>query len=138
MINHDVAIKKYIALSAMIIFKRSYIAMSKKIITEEKRVLEELLEMALALDDHGLLTKHDLGKMKALCIERPPVFTPKKVADLRIHRAKMSQSIFAALLNVSVSTVQKWESAGSGKHPSGAAAKLLQIIDLKGIKSILF
>jgi putative transcriptional regulator len=51
--------------------------------------------------------------MKALCIEKPPVFTPKKVADLRIHRAKMSQSIFAALLNVSVSTVQKWESAGS-------------------------
>jgi putative transcriptional regulator len=49
----------------------------------------------------------------------------------------MSQSIFAALLNVSVSTVQKWESAGSGKHPSGAAAKLLQIIDMKGIQSVL-
>lgn len=111
--------------------------MSKKIITEEKRVLDELLEMALALDDHGLLTKHDLVKMKALCIEKPPVFTPKKVADLRIHRAKMSQSIFAALLNVSVSTVQKWESTGSGKHPSGAAAKLLQIIDMKGIQSVL-
>ncbi|CAM3839471.1 helix-turn-helix domain-containing protein [Polynucleobacter antarcticus] len=111
--------------------------MRKKLLTEENRVLDELLEIAMDLDQHGLLTKHDLVKMKALCIEKPPVFTSKKVADLRIHQAKMSQSIFAALLNVSVSTVQKWEATGSGKHPSGAAAKLLQIIEMKGIQAIL-
>jgi putative transcriptional regulator len=111
--------------------------MTKKIISDEDRVLGELLETAIDLNSHGLLTKHDLVKMKALCIKKPPEFTPKKVADLRIHRAKMSQSIFASLLNVSISTVQKWESTGSGKHPSGAAAKLLQIIEMKGIQALL-
>jgi putative transcriptional regulator len=42
--------------------------------------------------------------------------------------------VSAAVINTSVSTVQKWESPASGKHPGGAAAKLLQIIDKKGIE----
>jgi putative transcriptional regulator len=49
----------------------------------------------------------------------------------------MSQSVFAGFLNVTTSTVQKWESASSGKHPGGAAAKLLQLIDKKGIETIV-
>jgi len=111
--------------------------MSKKLKVEDKRVLDELLEMADALDDHGLLTKYDLAKMKALCLEKPPVFTPRKVTSIRTRQARMSQSIFASLLNVSVSTVQKWESPASGKHPSGAAAKLLQVIEVKGIQALI-
>lgn len=39
--------------------------------------------------------------------------------------------------NVSVSAVQKWESPSSGKHLSGAAAKLLQLIDKRGLAAIL-
>ena len=112
--------------------------MIKKLKTEEKRVLDELLEMAEALDGCGLLTKHDFAKMKALCLEKPPIFTPRKVTNIRIRQAKMSQSIFASLLNVSVSTVQKWESPSSGKHPSGAAAKLLQVIEVRGVQALLF
>ncbi|MFM2087115.1 MAG: hypothetical protein RLZZ237_1984, partial [Pseudomonadota bacterium] len=34
----------------------------------------------------------------------------------------MSQQVFASMLNVSVSTVQKWESPTAEKRPSGAAA----------------
>lgn len=52
--------------------------MIKKLKAEEKRVLDELLEMAEALDGCGLLTKHDFAKMKALCLEKPPIFTPRK------------------------------------------------------------
>ena len=48
----------------------------------------------------------------------------------------MSQAVFAGFLNVTTSTVQKWESEASGKHPGGAAAKLLQLIDKKGIEVI--
>jgi len=40
-------------------------------------------------------------------------------------------------LNVSVSTVQKWESPTADKRPSGAAAKLLQLVEKKGIEAIL-
>jgi len=49
----------------------------------------------------------------------------------------MSQAAFAAFLNVSVSAIQKWESPASGKHPSGPAAKLLQLIETRGIDAIL-
>jgi putative transcriptional regulator len=36
-----------------------------------------------------------------------------------------------------VSTVQKWEAPAAGKHPSGAAAKPLQIIERKGVEAIV-
>jgi DNA-binding transcriptional regulator YiaG len=55
---------------------------------------------------------------------------------LRIRKAKMSQSVFAGFLNVTTSTVQKWESPVSGQHPGGAAAKLLQIIEKDGIEAL--
>jgi len=48
----------------------------------------------------------------------------------------MSQSVFAGFLNVTTSTVQKWESPVSGQHPGGAAARLLQIIDRNGIEAL--
>jgi putative transcriptional regulator len=54
-----------------------------------------------------------------------------------VEKAKVSQSVFASILNVSVSAVQKWESPNSGKHPSGAVAKLLQIIEKKGLEAIV-
>ena len=34
-------------------------------------------------------------------------------------------------------SVQKWESPGSGKHPTGAAARLLQVIEKKGVEAII-
>jgi putative transcriptional regulator len=48
----------------------------------------------------------------------------------------MSQSVFAGFLNVTTSTVQKWESPVSGRYHGGAAAKLLQIIEKNGIEAL--
>ena len=100
------------------------------------RVLGEMLEMAAELSRHGVLSREDLVQVRALC-EPPPVYTPRRVADIRTKKARMSQAVFAEVLNVSVSAVQKWESPGSGKHPTGAAARLLQVIDRKGVDAIL-
>jgi putative transcriptional regulator len=91
--------------------------------------------MAALLNKHELMTAHDLGRIKALS-SPPPAYTPERVAQIRIKKAKMSQAVFAGLLNVSTSTVQKWESPASGKLPAGAAAKLLQIIEKKGIEAL--
>lgn len=104
-------------------------------VSEDHRMLDEMLEMAGALDAHGLITKPDMVQIRGLC-QKPPVYTSRKVALIRKNKARMSQSVFASLLNVSVSTVQKWEAPDSGKHPSGAAAKLLQVIELRGIEAI--
>ena len=42
--------------------------------------------------------------------------------------------MFAAYLNTSVSTVQKWEIGE--KKPSGPALRLLDIVDRKGVKAL--
>jgi putative transcriptional regulator len=104
--------------------------------TEKNRVLRELLETAIDLKAYGLLSKPEMARMNALC-EQPPAYTPDKVLEIRTSVAKVSQSVFASLLNVSVSTVQKWESPVAEKRPSGAAAKLLQLVESKGIQVLI-
>ncbi len=99
------------------------------------RISAEMVEMAVLLNKHEVLSAHDLDRIKALS-SPPPTYTPERVAQIRIKKAKMSQSVFAGFLNVTTSTVQKWESPASGKHPGGAAAKLLQIIEKKGIEAL--
>lgn len=100
------------------------------------RILGELLEAAADLSRHGLLSQEDILQVRAVC-EPPPTYSPRKVAEIRTSRARMSQAVFAEVLNVSVSAVQKWESPGSGKHPTGAAARLLQLIEKKGVAAVL-
>jgi putative transcriptional regulator len=102
----------------------------------DERVLREMLEAAADLSRHGLISRDDLMQVRALC-EPAPTYTAREVADIRTRKARMSQAVFAELLNVSVSAVQKWESPGSGKHPSGAAARLLQVIESKGVEALL-
>ena len=110
--------------------------MANKTPVEKSPVLNEMMEMAQALQRHNLISKPDLAKMKLIC-QSPPEYTPEKVTAIRVGKAKVSQAVLASILNVSVSAVQKWESPSSGKHPRGAAAKLLQLIDKKGLESIV-
>ena len=100
--------------------------------SEESRMLSQLLETAIGLNKYGILSKPDMAKMKLLC-EPPPEYTPDRVIAILTSIAKMSQAVFASVLNVSVSTVQKWESPVAHKHPCGAAAKLLQLVESKGV-----
>ena len=53
-----------------------------------------------------------------------PALTPKDVARIRA-RLKVSQPVFAAMLNVPVVTAISWEKGR--RQPSGAALRLLEI-----------
>lgn len=110
--------------------------MANKRPIEGHRILDEMMEMAQLLDGHTLISKQDMVKMKLIC-QSPPDYTPEKVVAIRVNKAKVSQSVLASILNVSVSAVQKWESPSSGRHPGGAAAKLLQLIDEKGLEAVV-
>lgn len=103
---------------------------------EDARLLREALETAEGLLAYGILSKSDMAKINVLC-EQPPEYTPERVVSIRTKVAKMSQAVFAAVLNVSVSTVQKWESPVAEKRPSGAAAKLLQLVEKKGVDALI-
>ena len=109
--------------------------MSRKV-SQEIRMLGELLETAESLSTYGVVSKTDLAHVRTLCQE-PPAYTPDRVIEIRTTKARMSQAVFASFLNVSVSTVQKWESPTAGKRPSGAAAKLLQLVETKGIEVLI-
>lgn len=46
----------------------------------------------------------------------------------------VSQAVFAALLNTSLSTVQKWEIGQ--KKPTGTALKLLRLVQKRGLEVV--
>ena len=101
---------------------------------KKSRILAEMHETARGLHRAGALGKRTLREFDALCL--PPVRTlsARQIRAIRA-RARMSQAVFAAVLNTGVSTVQKWEIGE--KRPSGPSLKLLDIIDRKGVEALL-
>ena len=100
----------------------------------KSRILDEMRETARGLHSAGIISKRRMGEFEALCnldIEEMP---PKKIKSLR-EKSHVSQAVFAAVLNTSVSTVQKWEVGD--KRPSGPSLKLLNLIERKGLESVL-
>src|ERR1035437_3134262 len=104
--------------------------------SEDAHMLQELLDTAADLSTYGVMSKTDMARIRALC-EVPPTYTPDRIVAIRTTIVKASQAVFATMLNVSVSTVQKWESPTANKHPSGASAKLLQMVEAKGVEALL-
>jgi len=110
--------------------------MTKRKPSQSSRVLRELFETAANASAYGLVSKGDMTRMKIMC-EEPPLYTPERVLAIRTRIAKCNQVVFASLFNVSVSTVEKWESPTADKHPTGAAAKLLQLVEKKGVEALI-
>ena|SRR5438445_11668251 len=77
---------------------------------------------------------HEKGKLdlrsELVEIPEPPAeYKPKQIKKIREEK-NYSQGVFAKVLNVSIKTVQSWESGQ--RAPSHAALRLLEIVD-KGI-----
>jgi putative transcriptional regulator len=100
---------------------------------KKSRILKELHETARGLEKAGAIEKQTMREFDVLCM--PPVrnLSAAQIRAIRA-RAKMSQAVFAAVLNTSVSTVQKWEIGE--KRPSGPSLKLLDVIERKGVSSL--
>jgi len=99
-----------------------------------KRLREELYETARGLYDLGVIGTETLREFDASRLPPLKPFRPTDIKRLRL-KAKASQAVFAAYLNTSVSTVQKWEIGE--KTPSGPALKLLNIVERKGLKALV-
>ena len=70
----------------------------------------------------------------ALCLTPVPVYSSRRIRALR-GRYKLSQAVLASVLNTSLSTVRRWEIGE--KHPSGPSAKLLNLLDRKGLEALI-
>jgi len=100
----------------------------------KSRILKEMHETASDLQEIGLISKRRMREFDVLCGLEVEPMPPKKIKLLR-KKANMSQAVFAAVLNTSVSTVQKWEIGD--KRPSGPSLKLLSLIERKGLEAVL-
>lgn len=98
-----------------------------------RRLRKELLETARGLYELGAIDGKTMRDFASLRVESPKSYSAYEIKRLRL-KEKASQAVFAAYLNTSVSTVQKWE-VGE-KKPSGPALKLLDLVDRKGLKAL--
>ena len=99
----------------------------------KKKILDAVHDTATGLQKAGVMDKETMRDFDALCL--PPVKNLSAVQIRRLRkRNKASQAVFAAYLNTSPSTVQKWEQGH--KKPNGPSLKLLNLVDQKGLEAL--
>jgi putative transcriptional regulator len=95
--------------------------------------LDVVHKTAKGLHKAGVLETKTLREFDALCLPRIETYTAGQIKRIRL-RNRASQAVFAAYLNTSPSTVQKWEQGQ--KKPNGPSLKLLNLVDKKGLEAL--
>lgn len=90
-------------------------------------------EAAEGLHKAGMIDGKTMREFDQDCLSPILEMSPSTIRKIRT-RASLSQSVFAAYLNVTTGVVSKWERGE--KQPSGPAAKLLSLAAKNGIASI--
>jgi putative transcriptional regulator len=105
-----------------------------KMSEHKSNILEAMHETASGLYKIGVMSETTMREFDALCL--PPVkkYSPSQIKQIRLSN-KASQAVFAAYLNTSLSTVQKWEQGQ--KKPNGAALKLLSLVEKNGLLALV-
>lgn len=97
-------------------------------------ILDAVHETANGLHKAGVMDRLTMREFDRLCL--PPIepLEPKQIKQIR-ESCRVSQAVFAATLNTSLSTVQKWEIGQ--KRPTGTALKLLHLVQKRGLDSVM-
>ena len=98
------------------------------------KILKAMHETAKGLHRAGTMNAVTMHEFDALCLPPVKTYTPAQIKRLR-SRYKASQAVFAAYLNTSPSTVQKWEQGQ--KKPNGPSLKLLNLVDAHGLEVLV-
>ncbi len=95
--------------------------------SKKKQILSVFEQIKSGLEDSIAYSRGELKVPPTIFTlpDPPPKTNAKKIAALR-RNLHMSQTVFAATLNVSKKTVQSWEQGI--RSPSDASLRLLQII----------
>ena len=101
--------------------------------TTKSPILNAIHETAKGLHKAGVMDQITLREFDQLCL--PPVepLQPEQIKHIR-ETTRVSQAVFARLLNTSLSPVQKWEIGQ--KKPTGAALKLLHLVQKRGLEIV--
>ena len=98
-----------------------------------KEILKAVHKTAKGLHKAGVMDTMTLRDFDALCLPPVKTYTPAQIKRIRL-RNRASQAVFAAYLNTSPSTVQKWEQGQ--KKPNGPSLRLLNLVDKKGLEAL--
>lgn len=101
---------------------------------KQSRILDEIHESMSRIHNLGIVNKQTMKEFDKLCFKNIKMLNQNDIKHIR-EKEHVSQSILAKYLNMSVSTIAKWERGI--KKPSGPALKLLNIIYEKGLVAIL-
>lgn len=93
--------------------------------TEKRNDMSLFEQLKVGLEDSIAYSKGELSLKTTELPPQPPKAEPSDIVSLR-RRFKMSQSVFAAVLNVSPRTVQSWEQGA--REPSDAALRMIQVV----------
>jgi putative transcriptional regulator len=96
----------------------------------KSKILEVVRESVKNLYNAGAINRVTMREFDIGCLPPVPPLRPIDIKRIRT-REHVSQAVFAALLNTSVSTVQKWEIGQ--KRPTGTALKLLHLVQKNGL-----
>jgi len=98
-----------------------------------KKILDTVHDTAKGLHEAGVMDTMTMREFDALCLTPVKNLSAAQIKRLRT-RNKASQAVFAAYLNTSPSTVQKWEQGQ--KKPNGPSLKLLNLVQQKGLEAL--
>ena len=112
---------------------------SKPPLKGKSRVRSEISEIAQDLAKGGLMPRDEANKitLRMLGPDALPgasVMTAKDIVAIR-ERERMSQAVFARLLDVTTGTLSKWERGEIA--PRGPARRLLLVIKAQGADALL-
>ena len=100
---------------------------------KKSAILEAVHETAQGLYKAGVMDLVTMREFDRLCLPAIEPLEPIEIKQIR-ESANVSQAVFAAILNTSLSTVQKWEIGQ--KRPAGTALKLLHLVKKGGLDSV--
>lgn len=100
----------------------------------ENRITEVVYKTAKGLHDAGAIDKTTMREFDELCLPAVPNYSAKQIRSIR-ERCHASQRVFAAYMNISASSLQKWESGV--RKPDSVALKLLNLVDKKGLAALM-
>lgn len=97
----------------------------------KNKLVDVVHDIAKDLYGAGVIDATTMREYDALCLPELKTFSATQIKKLRLGK-KISQAVFAKLLNTTLSTVRQWEQGV--KRPGGMALKLLNLVADKGIE----
>ena len=94
------------------------------------KIIDTVIETAQDLNNAGIMNDITLREFEAFKLPTVKEYSAEDIKRIR-QKNKVSQSVFAAYLNTSLSTIRQWEQ--NKKHPRGTALKLLSLIEKQGL-----